>query len=85
VQQVHALQDAIKAQQKAAGTFEVPSWDQVSQKKVREALLVLASTTREDPELHPDRGGLELHRTAVSPGSEILNGTWKFPEARPAT
>ena len=44
VQQVHALQDAIKAQQKASGTFEVPDWDQASQKKVREALLVLAAT-----------------------------------------
>jgi len=44
VRQVHALQDAIKVQQKATGTFEVPSWDQASQKKVREALLVLAST-----------------------------------------
>jgi hypothetical protein len=30
--------------QQASGTFEVPSWDQVSQKKVRDALLVLAST-----------------------------------------
>jgi hypothetical protein len=44
VQQVHALQDAIKVQQKAPGTFGVPSWDPVSQKKVRDALLVLGTT-----------------------------------------
>jgi hypothetical protein len=44
VQQVHALQDAIKVQQQAEGKFEVPKWDPVSQKKVRDALLVLAST-----------------------------------------
>jgi hypothetical protein len=44
VQQVHALQDATKVEQKAAGKFEVPSWDQASQKKVRDALLVLAAT-----------------------------------------
>jgi hypothetical protein len=44
VQQVHALQDAIKVQQKAPGKFEVPSWDPVSQKKVRDALLVLGTT-----------------------------------------
>jgi hypothetical protein len=44
VKQVHALQDAIKASQKSSGTFEIPNWDQVSQKKVRDALLVLAST-----------------------------------------
>ena len=44
VKQVHALQDAIKVIQKNPGKFEVPSWDQASQKKVRDALLVLAST-----------------------------------------
>ena len=45
LQQVHALQDAIKVEQKGGpGRFEVPNWDLVSQKKVREALLVLAST-----------------------------------------
>ena len=42
--QVHALQDAIKVGQKAAGTFEAPNWDPASQKTVRDALLVLAST-----------------------------------------
>lgn len=44
VQQVHALQDAIKVSQKRAGKFDVPNWDQASQKKVRDALLVLGST-----------------------------------------
>ena len=44
VEQVHALQDKLKASQKSAGKFEVPNWDQASQKKVRDAVLVLAST-----------------------------------------
>jgi hypothetical protein len=44
VDEVHALQDGIKVDQKDAGKFEIPSWDQASQKKVRDALLVLAST-----------------------------------------
>jgi hypothetical protein len=44
VKQVHALQDAIKVEQKGVGKFEVPNWDPVSQKKVRDALLVQAST-----------------------------------------
>jgi hypothetical protein len=44
VQEVHALQDAIKVSQKSAGKFEIPSWDPGSQKKVRDALLVLGST-----------------------------------------
>lgn len=43
--QVHRLQDAIKIDQKNAGTFDVPNWDQVSQKKMRDALLVLAQFT----------------------------------------
>jgi hypothetical protein len=42
--QVHALQDAIKVEQASPGKFEVPSWDPASQKKVRDALLVLATT-----------------------------------------
>src|SRR5262245_23051924 len=44
VKEVHALQDAIKADQKAIGKFEIPNWDEVSQKKVRDALLILGST-----------------------------------------
>lgn len=42
--QVHVLQDAIRVSQKSPGTWEAPNWDQASQKKVRDALLVLAST-----------------------------------------
>ena len=44
VEQVHALQDAIKVKQAAPGKFEIPTWDQESQKKVRDALLTLATT-----------------------------------------
>ena len=43
--QVHALQDATRIEQPGGpGSFEVPNWDPVSHKKVRDALLVLAST-----------------------------------------
>ena len=45
LQQAHASQDAIKVvQPRGPGKFEVPNWDPASQKKVREALLALAST-----------------------------------------
>ena len=44
LEQVHALQDAIKVEQASPGKFEVPNWDPASQKKVREALLVLGAT-----------------------------------------
>ena len=42
---VHKLQDAIKVEQKHAGTLELPNWDQASLKDIREALLVLAKYT----------------------------------------
>ncbi|MGF6852864.1 DUF1214 domain-containing protein [Paraburkholderia sp. CI3] len=44
VQQVHALQDAIKVTQQGPGTFEVPNWDEASRKKVQAALLQLGET-----------------------------------------
>jgi hypothetical protein len=44
VKQVHTLQDTLKVEQKSPGKFEMPKWDPVSQKKVREALIVLATT-----------------------------------------
>ena len=40
-----ALQDAIEVSQKSPGKFEVPNWDPVSQKKVRDALIVLSTTS----------------------------------------
>ena len=44
IEKVHALQDAIKVEQENAGKFEIPNWDQTSQKKTREALLVLGTS-----------------------------------------
>jgi len=44
LKQVHALQDAIKVSQQDAGKLELPQWDPVSQKKVRDALIVLSTT-----------------------------------------
>jgi len=41
VKQAHALQDAVIVRQKTPGRFEVPNWDPASQKKIRDALLVL--------------------------------------------
>ncbi|RYD20806.1 MAG: DUF1254 domain-containing protein, partial [Verrucomicrobiaceae bacterium] len=45
VKAVHALQDAITVEQPGGpGKFEIPEWDHASQKKVRDALLVLGTT-----------------------------------------
>lgn len=40
----HHLQDAVKVEQQSPGKLELPNWDPVSHKKVKDALLVLAST-----------------------------------------
>jgi len=44
VEQVHALQDAVKAEQKNPGWFEIPNWDSESQKQIRKALKTLGAT-----------------------------------------
>jgi hypothetical protein len=45
VARVNALQDAVKVEQPGGpGKFEVPNWDAASQKKVRDALVVLGET-----------------------------------------
>src|SRR6516162_7068004 len=41
---VHALQDSVKMSQQGTGTLYMPVYDPESQKKVRDALLVLGST-----------------------------------------
>jgi hypothetical protein len=65
VQQVRALQDAIKISQKNAGKFEVPNWDQASQKKVRDALLVLGTTL-------PDSKGMFGTKAQVDPVRRLI-------------
>ena len=42
--QVHALQDSVKMSQGGTGTLDMPVYDPESQKKLRDALLVLGST-----------------------------------------
>ncbi len=65
VDKVHVLQDASKISQAAPGTFDVPNWDQASQKTVREALLVLGSTI-------PDFKGAFGQKNAVDPVRHLI-------------
>jgi hypothetical protein len=65
LKQVHALQDAIKVVQKSPGKFEVPAWDQASQKKVRDALLVLGTTL-------PDSKGMFGTKDQVDPVRRLI-------------
>ena len=65
LQEVVRLQDAIQVEQKQRGTFQVPSWDPVSQDKVRNALLVLADTL-------PDKNGMFGARGEGDPVRRLL-------------
>jgi hypothetical protein len=55
VKQVHALQDAVKAEQNAFRQFETPKWDATSQKRIREALMVLGESLPDARHMFGDR------------------------------
>ncbi|WP_199775635.1 DUF1254 domain-containing protein [Microbulbifer pacificus] len=66
MQQVRALQDAIKMEQPGGpGKFAVPNWDRESQDKVRTALLALASTL-------PDTKGMFGKKGQVDPVRHLI-------------
>ena len=69
VAQVIALQDAVKVEQPGGpGKFEVPNWDAASQKKVRDALVVLGETI---PDWRRAAGG----RNEVDPVRHLIVST----------
>jgi len=65
MQRVHALQDAIQVEQRSEGGFDAPNWDPDSQKKVRDALLILAATL-------PDTRGMFGPRGRVDPIRHLI-------------
>jgi hypothetical protein len=65
LKQVAALQDAIRGSQKDAGKFEVPNWDQASQKKIRDALLALAAYTGGFKDAFGPRGSVDPVRHLI--------------------
>jgi len=65
IEQVHSLQDAIVVQQASAGNFEVPNWDQESQKKVRQALLVLGASLPDSRNMFGSRGQVDPVRFLI--------------------
>jgi len=72
IQQVHALQDAITISQPGGpGRFEIPKWDQTSQKKVRDALLALAETL-------PDTRRTFGPRSEVDPVRHLIGTAFAF-------
>ncbi|QSN62147.1 DUF1254 domain-containing protein [Caballeronia sp. M1242] len=65
----HALQDAIRTEQASPGRFEVPAWDTVSQKKVRDALLALATTLPDTHRMFGSRGEVDPVRHLIASAS----------------
>jgi hypothetical protein len=65
IKQAHVLQDSIKVSQEAPGNLDIPKWDAVSQKKVRDALLILASTV-------PDFKGASGTKEEVDPVRRLV-------------
>lgn len=66
----HALQDAVKIDQPGgSGTFEVPNWDQTSQKRVRDALLVLAATVADFKGAFGKKGEVDPIRHLIATAS----------------
>jgi hypothetical protein len=76
MKQANALQDAITVSQPGGpGIFEIPAWDPVSQKKVREALAALSNTI---PDLRyaagPDKNSVDpVRRLAAAASAWGLN------------
>jgi len=67
---VHALQDAIKVDQPGGpGKFEVPTWDEASQKAVREGLIMLATTLPDTKGMFGPRGGVDPVRHLIGAAS----------------
>jgi hypothetical protein len=69
IRQAHALQDAIKVSQKSVGKLETPNWDPASQKKVRDALLVLNETLPDLRRAGGRRGQVDPVRHLVATAS----------------
>jgi hypothetical protein len=63
---VHALQDEIKVEQKSAGTFAVPKWDPASQKKIRDALIVLGTTLTDTSRAFGEKGQVDPIQRFIS-------------------
>jgi hypothetical protein len=69
VEAVHVLQDAIAASQRAPGQFVIPDWDRLSQKKVRDALLVLASGLPDTKGMFGPKGHVDPVRHLIGSAS----------------
>jgi hypothetical protein len=80
VKAVHAIQDKIIVRQNPPGRFEIPDWDEVSQKKVRDGLLLLGSALPDSKRMFCNVGEVDPVRHLIgtaggfggNPGREAI-------------
>jgi hypothetical protein len=65
LENVHALQDAIKVSQAGPGSFTALKWDQASQKKVHNALVALAATLPDTKRMYGPRNQVDPVRHLI--------------------
>jgi hypothetical protein len=65
LERTHALQDAVKVDQKSLGAFQTPNWDPASQKNVRDELIRRAAQL-------PDTKGMFGPRGKVDPEKHLI-------------
>jgi hypothetical protein len=62
---VKALQDSIKVEQAGKGSFEIPDWDEASQKQVRDSLIEVSKTLPDSRNMFGPRGTLDETRHLI--------------------
>jgi hypothetical protein len=65
VRAAHAVQDGLSVAQESKGSFTTPNWDHASQGKVRDALLVLASTLPDTKKMYGSKNQTEPVRFLI--------------------
>jgi hypothetical protein len=65
VREAQAIQDKIAARQVSPGRFEIPEWDDASQKRVRNGLLMMGSTLRDSKRMFGDVGDVDPVRHMI--------------------
>jgi len=65
LERVHALQNAVTTDQRSVGTLELPRWDPVSQKQVREDLIKRAATLSDTRGMFGPRGRVDPERHLI--------------------
>lgn len=61
----HALQDAVKVDQRSTGTFQVPMWDAVTQKRTRDELIKRAALLPDTKGMFGPRGKVNSERHLI--------------------